>query len=288
MIALVTGVTNPELCEDDQPLLGALAASGIDHEVVIWDAPGVDWSRFDEVVLRSPWDYPSRPGAFLDWYGRVARESRVHNAYALVSRNQHKGYLVELAEAGVPVVPTVVVATQDEAHRVACDRGWDRAVVKPAVGLGGRSVAVFRADAPPAEVPLQGAATEWCVQPYLPSIRTEGEYSVVAVGGAVQHALVKRPGPDDFRVHDGRGGTHEPYPVTGELAGLTGEVLEAFGAKDALYARVDLIRGQDGRLALMELDVTSPCLYTCHNPALAPAFASAVAERAAAPLEGQV
>lgn len=288
MIALVTAVTHPKLCEDDQPLLDGLAAAGIDHEVVIWDSPGVDWSRFDEVVLRSPWDYPSRPGDFLGWYERVSRESRVHNAFSLVSRNQHKKYLVELGEAGVPVVPTVVVGTQDDALHVARDRGWDSAVVKPAVGLGGRSVAVFRADAAPAEVPLQGAATEWCVQPYLPSIRTEGEYSVVVVAGVVQHALVKRPGPDDFRVHDGRGGTHEPHPVTGELADLAGEVLEAFGAKDALYARVDVIRGADGRLALMELDVTSPCLYTCHNPALASAFASAVAGLAAAPLEGRV
>ncbi len=276
MIALVTAVTNPELCEDDQPLLRGLLDAGIDHEVVNWDDPGVDWSRFDEVILRSPWDYPSRPADFLAWYERASRHSRVHNDFALVSRNQHKQYLVELERAGVAVVPTVVVTTQDEAHRVARDRGWDPAVIKPAIGLGGRSVAVFGADTPPSEVPLQGAATEWCVQPYLPSIRTEGEYSVVVVAGVVQHALIKRPGPDDFRVHDGRGGTHEPHPVTGELAEGALGVLEAFGAKDTLFARVDLIRGQDGRLALMELDVTSPCLYTEHNPALGSAFAAAV------------
>lgn len=128
--------------------------------MVRWDDPGVDWSRFDEVVLRSPWDCPSRPADFLAWYEDVARKSRVHNPFPLVSRNQHKQYLVELAAAGVAVVPTVVVTTQDEAHQAARDRGWDPAVIKPAIGLGGRSVAVFRADTAPAEVPLQGAATE--------------------------------------------------------------------------------------------------------------------------------
>ncbi len=136
---------------------------------------------------------------------------------------------------------------------------------------------LFRQDSDLAEPPLQGSATEWRVQPYLPSIRTEGEYSVVVIDGAIQHALIKRPGPNDFRVHDGRGGTHEPYPVTDELASLTADVLSAFGAEHALYARVDLIRRADGRLTLMELDVISPCLYTEHNQGLAASFATAVA-----------
>jgi glutathione synthase/RimK-type ligase-like ATP-grasp enzyme len=139
-------------------------------------------------------------------------------------------------------------------------------------------VAMFGPDSALAEQPLQGAVSEWCVQPYLPSIRAEGEYSVVIVGGIVRHAVIKRPGPDDFRVHDGRGGTHEAWPVTPKLASIAIDVLTAFEAQDTLFARVDLIRRDDGRLALMELDVTSPCLYTEHNDALAVAFASALAD----------
>jgi glutathione synthase/RimK-type ligase-like ATP-grasp enzyme len=287
MIALVTAATQPNLCEDDQPLLGALADAGVDFSVVNWDDPAVDWSGFEEVVLRSPWDYPSRPTDFLAWYERVAGQTRVHNAFPIVERNQHKRYLVELAAAGVPVVPTVVITAQEDARRVAREHGWDHAVIKPAIGLGGRSVATFRADTGPAEPPLQGDATQWCVQPYVPSIRTEGEYSVVVIGGVVQHALLKRPGPDDFRVHDGRGGTHRPHPVTDELSRVAGEVLTAFGAQDELIARVDVIRLDDGRPALMELDVTSPCLYTCHNSALAAAFAPAVARLGSAPVAEQ-
>lgn len=277
MIALVTAATHPGLCEDDQPLLVALAYAGIDFQIVNWDDAAVRWSDFEEIILRSPWDYPSRPDAFLAWYERASRQSRVHNALSLVRRNQHKRYLVELAEAGIPVVPTVVAATQEEAVRVARDREWGRAVIKPAIGLGGRSVAMFGEDTPPAEAPLQGGAAEWCVQPYIPSIRTEGEYSVVVIGGVAQHALLKRPGPNDFRVHDGRGGTHQPHPLDRELTKLALDVLAAFEAEQALFARVDSIRLEDGRLALMELDVTSPCLYTCHNAALASSFALAVA-----------
>lgn len=277
MIALVTAATKPGLCEDDQPLLASLADTGIDFTIATWDDAAVPWAAYDDVILRSPWDYTGRPAEFLAWYERVAQQSRVHNELQMVRRNQHKKYLVDLAEAGVPVVPTVVVAEQQDAKKVARERGWSLAVLKPAIGLGGRSMTLFRQDSDLDEPPLQGSATEWCVQPYVPSIKTEGEYSVVVVGGVVQHALVKRPGPTDFRVHDGRGGTHEPYPVTDELAASAADVLAAFGAEHSLYARVDLIRLEDGRLALMELDVTSPCLYTEHNPGLAAAFAAAVA-----------
>lgn len=275
MIALVTASAHPRLCEDDQPLLDALADLGIDYQIAIWDDPAVNWAACDDVILRSPWDYPGRSAEFLAWYEHVARRSRVHNELPIVRRNQHKGYLVDLARSGVPVVPTVVVANQQDARKTARERGWEPAVLKPAIGLGGRDVTLFSQDGRLAMA--QGAAAEWCVQQYLPSIWTEGEYSVVVIDGVIQHALVKRPGPHDFRVHDGRGGTHEPHPVTAELAVLTADVLAAFGAESALYARVDAIRREDGRLALMELDVTSPCLYTEHNAGLAAAFAAAVA-----------
>lgn len=275
MIALVTGATNPALCDDDQPLVRALAKAGVDAEILLWDDESVDWSRFADVVLRSPWDYPSRPAQFLAWLDRVAEHSHVHNSPAVVRRNLHKRYLAELTSA----VPTVIVATQEQAQQVAQERGWETAVIKPAIGLGGRSVAMFASSARPDEMPLQGDSTEWCVQPYLPSIRTEGEYSVVLVDGVPQHALLKRPGPADFRVHDGRGGTHAAHPLTAELVTAARTAMDEFGAPGLLFARVDLIRLDAGRLAVMEIDAVSPCLYTEHNSGLAAVFAAAVARR---------
>ena len=48
--------------DEDEPLaLAALPRAGVSVEVVDWDDPAVDWSRFDRVVLRSAWDYPAAP-----------------------------------------------------------------------------------------------------------------------------------------------------------------------------------------------------------------------------------
>jgi len=45
--------------DKDEPLVvPALEAWGVRVDVVDWDDPAVDWSRFDRVVLRSTWDYP--------------------------------------------------------------------------------------------------------------------------------------------------------------------------------------------------------------------------------------
>ena len=50
-------------------------------------------------------------------------------------------------------------------------------------------------------------------------------------------------------------------------------------APDALYARVDVVRLEDGQLALIELELVEPYLYPEENPALGAALAAAVARR---------
>ena len=61
-------------------------------------------------MLRSPWDYVERLDEFLAWAEHVATVSALWNPTALVRWNTHKAYLLELAAAGAPVVPTVVLA----------------------------------------------------------------------------------------------------------------------------------------------------------------------------------
>src|SRR5580765_6673197 len=96
--------------DDDEPLaLAALARTGVSVEVVDWDDPGVDWARFDRVVLRSAWDYPERLAQFLTWLEQVAAVSELVNPPGIIRWNLDKRYLVELADAGVPITPTAFV-----------------------------------------------------------------------------------------------------------------------------------------------------------------------------------
>jgi hypothetical protein len=52
-------------------VLGPLAGRGIAAEAAVWDDPDVDWSAYDLVVLRSPWDHALRRDEFVAWAATV-------------------------------------------------------------------------------------------------------------------------------------------------------------------------------------------------------------------------
>jgi hypothetical protein len=80
---------------------------------VVWDEV-VDWSDFDLCLVRSTWDYHEKHREFLAWTQQVDAASQLHNPPDLIAWNIEKTYLRELAEAGVPTVPTAWVDRDDE------------------------------------------------------------------------------------------------------------------------------------------------------------------------------
>src|SRR5690606_33538254 len=88
----------------------------------------------------------------------------------------------------------------------------------------------------------------------------EGELSVIALRGEVTHAVRKRGAPGDFRIHDDYGGTVAAVPPGDDVIGLVGRALAAIPG-DAFYARVDVVRGLDGQLCIMELELVEPELF---------------------------
>ena len=199
------------------------------------------------------------------------------NSAAVFAWNTDKAYLVELAAAGVPVVPTTVVERHEDLLGAVAPLG--HAVVKPSVGAGGRGVVVLdgSSDAEP-----EFGAGPWVVQPLVESVRTEGETSVFVFGGEVVSQAQKRPAPGELRVHEMYGGTNLASPLTDEAADLARRTVEA--AEQILgerldYARVDQMRLADGTLAVSELEVTEPGLYLEVLPGNADAFADLVVDR---------
>ena len=59
-VAIVTAAVARAHDEDLGPTRTALEARGATTETVDWHDPGVDWSRFRLVLVRSPWDYTQR------------------------------------------------------------------------------------------------------------------------------------------------------------------------------------------------------------------------------------
>ena len=71
MIGLVTYAKQPELTDDDRPLIGALEALGVPASPVRWDDEKVVLESFQALVLRSTWDYHLRVAEFERWLARV-------------------------------------------------------------------------------------------------------------------------------------------------------------------------------------------------------------------------
>src|SRR5262245_114105 len=108
-LRVATCMPLPEPDPDEAPLAAALAEAGFDAALVAWDDPGADWDAPIPTILRSTWNYPHRPDAFLAWIDRAAAAAPLLNPPAIVRANVHKRYLLALAARGVPVVPTTLV-----------------------------------------------------------------------------------------------------------------------------------------------------------------------------------
>jgi hypothetical protein len=221
------------------------------------------------IVVRSCWDYVPRRAEFLDWAARV---SHLANPAAVLAWNTHERYLRDLAARGVPIVPTTWLEPTDE-WPTPESGDW---VIKPAVSVASLDAGRYAMDdrdqrrlAVEHVHRLQAGARAVMVQPYMRGVDDEGETTLVYLGGVFSHAMRKAAvltGPDvgiDRRFQP-RGGLdlRMHRPTAQEL--LTGDqVLAAVpgGRDQLLYARVDLVPGQDGNPVLLELELTEPQLY---------------------------
>jgi glutathione synthase/RimK-type ligase-like ATP-grasp enzyme len=281
-VLLVTCADLPDGEPAGDLLVADLAGRGIDARWVAWDDPEVDWASADVVAARSPWDYEHRREEFLDWARGVG--ATLLNGAEVFAWNTDKAYLVELG-ASVPVVPTVSV--EDESELAPAVAQFFPAVVKPRVGAGGRGVVVFDGEpgGPEGLDESQLGMGPWVVQPLVDSVRTEGETSVFVLGGEVVSQVQKVPAAGEIRVHEQYGGRNVPVPVTDEAAGVarrTVAAVEALLGGRLDYARVDLMRGEDGSLVVSEVEATEPGLYLDLVPENAAAFGEVVARALAA------
>lgn len=286
-IALVTGASDVAYqAETDRPLVSALERAGAAVVEPDWRDDAVDWAAVDLAVVRTTWDYTAHRDAFVAWAERVAAATRLVNDADVLRWNTHKSYLLELEERGAPVVPTAWLARGDriDLAELLGVRGWSRAVVKPAVASGSDGLlrvedAAHASDAGQRHLDDLLAVGDALVQPYLPSIETEGELSVVVLDGEVSHAVRKRPSPGEFRIQEQHGGRYAREEPSRAVADLARWVVAATGA-GPLIARVDLVAGEDGTPQLVELELTEPDLYLMLAPEAAERLAALLVARA--------
>jgi len=264
----------------DELLLPYFNAEGWKVSTVSWHAKQYDWSQYDYVVVRSTWDYQQYPEAFLEVLAQIDTSSAILlNPLPLMRWNIEKYYLQDLAAKGCLTVPTCwqsrfnedVIREQFELLES------NKLVIKPVLSANADDTFVLTPECIHEYVDrlkhtFQSRA--FMVQPFLPSVVEEGEYSLFYFGGVLSHAILKKPAEGDFRVQEEHGGQLKLVTPTAEQCSVAQSALENMPVP-ALYARVDLI-DLSGAWAVMELELIEPSLYFNLDEASCQRFVSAM------------
>ncbi|HZP38087.1 MAG TPA: hypothetical protein VFE48_16510 [Methylomirabilota bacterium] len=281
-VCFVTCRAWPEISASDRLVADALAPRGVHVEGRAWNEPGAEFTGFDAVVLRSNWDYHLEPDAFLAWLDGIERAGvRLFNPPALVRWNVSKRYLLALAAAGVPIVATTVLDRPTrETIEAALARHGAPAVLKPAIAAsahGTRLVTAATLDDTMRTLAAGVLVPPVLVQPFVREVQSRGEWALVFIDGELTHAVLKRPGPGEFRVQGHLGGRAEAATAPPGVVAAARAALSALPAPP-LYARIDAVEAAAGPL-VMEAEVNEPGLFFTHAPAAAARFAEALLRR---------
>lgn len=252
--------------EEMGKLIPAFAEQGMALDLIEWRSASVKAADYDAMLPLLVWDYfEGNEAAFLSEMKAASKATLVFNTVETLNWNADKSYLDELARRGAPVIETINVERITEANVDAAFEtlGTNKLVIKPQVGGGAwRQVLHTQGDKfPSSRVLPPGAAM---IQAFLPSVQSEGEYSFLYFGGEYSHGLIKRPKDGDYRIQSLYGGTEETYAASEDEKKAAEAVLATMDVMP-LYARVDLLRGLDGQLKLIELEMIEPYLYLGHS-----------------------
>ncbi|AZA78697.1 hypothetical protein EG347_14875 [Chryseobacterium sp. G0186] len=253
------GVANDE----DTELINFLISKRLDVVPTIWNDNNIDWRNFDVAVIKSPWDYHNHLSEFLNWLDHIESLGvKVLNPVEIIKWNSDKHYLKDIAEKGLPVIPSEYMekGSSFDSHFFDLFEA-DKLVVKPCVSAGAQNtITVSRTNFEERSLEINELLKEqdYMVQPFAEEIKN-GEWSFLFFNGKYSHCSLKTPKQGDFRVQHYHGGSISyptPDPVHIEQAGSYLKSLP----QSTLYARVDgVIINQS--FYLMELELIEPYLF---------------------------
>lgn len=297
IVTLATCAALPNLDEDDAALPDALAARGIEPRIAVWNDPDVDWSAAGLVVLRSVHDYASHREEFLRWAESVPK---IVNHPDVLRWNTDKHYMIELANRGMPMIPTLWLEPEQKLSKhqlhTRFPAGGDF-VVKPAISSGaqeaGRYTAVdgysrMSAINHAAELLAEGRSV--MVQRYLESVDKRGETALIYMNGLVSHAVEKEamlhgpyhPGEVPHEKAHARQATDTEWRLGEEVRGAIHSYIKSRLGRDEqlTFCRIDVVEGPNGSMSVMEVSLVDASLYLSTTPGAVDNFADAIAVRA--------
>lgn len=248
----------------DDLLHSPLYDAGWTVETISWKKENVNWSQFDVVIIRSPWDYQQDANAFIHRLEEIQSSSRLLNDLNTVKWNISKTYLKDVQKAGIDIVPTIFSNHLDQTLLDTAFEQFhcDELIIKPVISANADDtfrLSKILTDREFTDYQAVFLDREFMLQPFISNIMDEGEYSLFYFGNQFSHAIKKVPKSGDFRVQEEHGGQLFSVQPDKELLQIAEKTLSSIPSK-TLYARLDYVRYQHQYVA-MELELIEPSLY---------------------------
>lgn len=281
-IAFLTCQNRPELLEEGLKLAARLPEN-IQADVCVWNDTNIDWTQYDCLIFRTVWDYFEYPTEFEAFLAHLEQHNvRTLNPLNIIKRNQHKFYLRDLESQGIDIIPTVFLPKNSGWDLDFLEeKGWEKAVIKPAVSAGSYLTKLFDVATETAEITAEYSAIaserDLLVQAFVPEIQALGELSLLFFNNKFVYSVQKLPKNGDFRVQSQFGGLYSRFEASAELIVQAEKIVKTF-SNDLLYARVDGVM-QNNRFLLMELELIEPDLYFNYHEKGEDMFINALVEK---------
>lgn len=263
---------NLQVMLEDELVVDALENVGLKVARRSWSDDNFDWRQCRSILLRSPWDYFDRFDAFSAWLDEVRQHTLMLNPVDTLMWNMDKHYLLDLQQKHINVVETHIIKRNSEVNLAELmeQHGWSQAIVKPTVsGAARHTYRVSESNLTEVQEQLDTLILQedFMLQPFQHNIVERGEISLMVMGGEVTHGVKKVAKAGDFRVQDDHGGMVYPYEPNDDEIKFA-EAAMAACEPVPLYGRVDMIVDNQGKLAIMELELVEPELFfRFHRPA---------------------
>jgi glutathione synthase/RimK-type ligase-like ATP-grasp enzyme len=270
-----------QILEDDALLTVELEKFGLRVTRKDWADPDFDWGSTRMAIFRTTWDYFNRFAEFRDWLAMVEQRTKLVNPPALIRWNWDKHYLRDLNQRDIHIPETLFIetGTEESLLGIHARTGWTETVLKPAIAGAARHTYRLNENNLEAHEDIFHELTRneaMLLQPFQRNVVEQGEISLMVIGGKFTHAVLKRAKAGDFRVQDDFGGTASAYKPTEEEIRFAEQAVTACDIAP-IYARADIIRDNNGKLALTELELIEPELWLRHNPLAARLMAREIA-----------
>ena len=258
----------------------ALEATGLKVIRKDWACKDFDWTKTKYAIFRTTWDYFDRFKEFFTWFEKTRKIVQFINVPEIIYWNLDKHYLSDLDKLGLNIPPTHFIEKgEQQSLRNLFERThWQKAVLKPAIAGAARETFLIDVkDFEKFEGDLQRllANETMLFQEFQHQIQSNGEMSLMMIGGKYTHAVLKKAKSGDFRVQDDFGGSVEAYEASNDEIAFAERAITTC-PYTPLYGRVDIFYDNNNELALGELELIEPELWFRNHPDAATKLAESV------------